>query len=140
MPQIKLQEIQKELVRLSIHYPEAMMDAESLYSIAEDYYESFSHWDTKRFKAALKWVRENCKFWPKIVDFQEADERYDSELEKWRRENRWRNLPNGKTCKDCEFFDRCETSHKSIICTQGTNYNLFSEKVYNLVEERNGES
>lgn len=72
MSKITIQEIQKQLIKLSIHYPEAGHDAEMLYSLAEDYFDAVKTWEPGDFSKCMKWARENCKFWPKIAEIKEA--------------------------------------------------------------------
>ena len=37
-------------------------------------------------------------------------------------------LPDGKTCGDCGFFDRCNADKNSLICSIAINESKFWEK------------
>ena len=73
-------EIEKALIRLAAHFPEARHNGETIATLAEDWEEDLGVYSISAatFHAALKVTRRECKFFPKISELLAACKTIDS--------------------------------------------------------------
>lgn len=80
MNQLRLSDVQKELVRLANHYPESGHSVDMLAIIADDWFHDFhGRLSGDMFKKCVDISRRRCKFFPKTVDIEEAIDEINSQ-------------------------------------------------------------